>query len=53
MSYSAEVCLHEKRLGAKVAETGVLGKLGLDGVQLDGSKLGTGMKFDVKKELKF
>lgn len=53
MSHSAEVGLHETSLGAKVAETGVQRKLGLDGIELDGSMLGTGMKDDVGKELKF
>jgi len=31
----------------------VQGQLGLDGVELDGSILGTGMKVGVGKELKF
>ena len=50
-SNSAKVGLHETNLGVKVAETGVKGKLGQDGV--DGSILGTGIKVGVKKELKF
>ena len=53
LSHSAKVGLHETKLGVKVAETGVQGKLGLDGVELDGSFLGTGIKVGVGKELKF
>ena len=53
VSHSAKVGLHETKLGVKVAETGVQGKLGLDGVELDGSILGTGIKVGVGKELRF
>ena len=50
LSHSANVCLHETNLGVKVAEKGVKGKLGLDGVQLDGSILETGIKVGMGKE---